>query len=192
MAGVGEHGMGMGKGVGSQGPHPSPNEEWSLGDPDPQQKSTPELGWRCKAAQQHPGRKEVFQQSHWHGPGSDRRVSAQPHTMFEVSWFSTAFTASDTMLSHQDLSPVSTPALPVCLNLGAWRSPCLKLQDTSSATVEFPAPNSLWAASHQARQTTPSEGSDPTRQASATAFQQGESTEVTMSWLEGRKLSVPQ
>lgn len=28
--------------------------------------------------------------------------------------------------------------------------------------------------------------------AQATAFQQGESMEVTMSWLEGRKLSVPQ
>lgn len=114
-------------------------------------------------AEQHLGKKEVFQQSHWHGPGSDRRVSAQPHMMFEVSWFSTAFTASDTTLSHQDLSPGSTPTLPDCLNLGARRSPCLKLQDTSSATVKFPAPNSLWAASHRARQTTPSEGSDPTR-----------------------------
>lgn len=124
-----------------------------------------------------------------HGPGSDHRVSAQPHAMFEVSRFSLAFIARDPVLPHQDLSPETTPALLVCLSLRAWRSPCFKTR--RHITGKFPAPSTLWVTSHQARQTTPSEGSDPTRQASATAFQQDESMEVMMSWVEGRKLSVP-
>lgn len=48
-------------------------------------------------AQQHPGRK-VFQQSQGHGPGSDCGISAHPHMVFEVRWFSIAFTGRDLSL----------------------------------------------------------------------------------------------
>lgn len=72
----------------------------------------------------------MFQQSEGHGPGSDHRVGAHPHTMFEVRQFSMAFIAMDIVLSHQDLSPGSTPALPVCLDLQPWRSPCFRATKT--------------------------------------------------------------
>lgn len=115
MAGVGERGTGLGKGDGSEGSHPSLNKETSLGDPDPRQKGTPEPGWSggwgCTAARQHPGRKEAFPQSQGHGPGSDRRVSGHPHTMFEGSRFSMAFmgrhTVCTTKICHQGVLPLS-------------------------------------------------------------------------------------
>lgn len=134
----------------------------------------------------------AFQQSQGHSAGSDHRVSAHPHIMFEVSWFSMGFIGRDTVLSHQDLSPGSTPALPVCLNLRAWRSPCFKTTRHIICNSQVPSTKVTLGRFTLSKTNHPSEGSDPMRQASATAFQQGESPEMTMSWLEGRKLSVPQ
>lgn len=105
-AGVGEQGTGLGKGEGSQSSHPSPNEETSLGDAHLWQKST------CleQRTGKHSGtaasrEKGGFQQNQGHSPGSDGRVSAHLHMMLEVTCFSTASIARDTLLSHQDLSP---------------------------------------------------------------------------------------
>lgn len=196
MAGVGEHGTGLGKGDGSEGSHPSPDEETSLGDPDPRQKGIPEPGWSggwgCTAVRQHPGRKEAFQQRQGHGPGSDRRVSGHPHTMFEVSWFSAlhwqAHCAVPPRFVIREYS--CSPCLPQ-----PWSMEISLFQNYGTHHLQQSS------SQHQIHsgtlhigqdKTTPSEGSDPTRQASATAFQQGESREMTMSWLEGRKLSVPQ
>ena len=129
-AGLGERRAGLGKGDGSRGSRLSPSEEMRVGGPGPRQKGASQPvwsgGWGCTAARQHPGKKEEFQQRQGHGPGSGRRVSAHTHTTFEVSWFSMASTAGDTVLCHQDLSPGSTPAVAVLLKLGAWRSPCFK------------------------------------------------------------------
>lgn len=108
--------------------------------------------------------------------------------MFEASQSSMAFPARGPAV----LPRFVTRAY-LCSSLCASASeygdlPASELWDTSSATVNFPAPNSLWAEEDNP---TLSERSDSASQADAPAFQQGESTEVMTSWLEGRRAFCP-
>lgn len=75
-------------------------------------------------------------------PSPDKKVSLGDPNLW---WRSTRSLAGAVMGMHGSIQ-------------GEGDLPASKLWDTSSSTVEFPAPNSLWAASHRARQTTPSEG----------------------------------
>lgn len=101
----------------------------SLGEPDLQQSCATEPGWSsgrgCVVAWQHPERKK-------HSPGSDCRVNAHPHTMFEINCFSLPLVTRDTVLSNQDLPPGSTPALPVSASQHGDVS-ASKLPDKSSS-----------------------------------------------------------
>lgn len=152
MAGVGERGTGLGKGDGSEGSHPSPNEEASLGDPDPRQKG-------LAAA--------VDGDARWHGSiqGGRRHFSRARGT---VQALIAESVVTHTRCLRSASSPWPSLAGTLCcptkichqgvllLSLSASTSehgdlPASKLRDTSSATVEFPAPNSLWDTSHWAR-----------------------------------------
>lgn len=116
-----------------------------MGDPNLQQKSSPEPGWSgwvgMQSAPPRPGKKLVLQQR----PGSGHSITAHPHIVFEGSWFSTAFTARGCAVLPRFVTRVY-----FCSSLSASDSergdlPDSKLLDASPATLKFPAPNSLWA-----------------------------------------------
>lgn len=178
MAGVGQSGTGLGRGDSSEGSHPSSGDEFGRS--------------RSVAELRHEAWLEQWMGTH----GSIRGRSSTVQALIAGS------VLTHTRCLRSTASP--WPLLPgtLCCPTKSCHQRVLLLSLSQPQRTEIsllqnyqtsqaPSTKLTLGCSHRAGQTTPPEGSDATRPASATGFQQGE-RRVTMSWSERRQLSVPQ